>query len=141
MSKIPELPSDIEKRARGKLAGRRSEGFVEIIEPCPHDRELVDLRKLLEKEGKPKKLKREKEKYESFWQFALVNGRLAEVFFEKGRICGYCYVEASEYKTKQEKQQIKSDTEKLQLTFRKGIYKDKLTGKIISRKNFPTSHK
>jgi hypothetical protein len=32
MSKIPELPEDFEKRAKGKLVGKRGSAFLEISE-------------------------------------------------------------------------------------------------------------
>ncbi len=73
--------------------------------------------------------KRVKEK--SFWQFGLVNGKLAEVHFDNRKIRGFCYVKASEYKTKQEKRWIVADTKELQLTYRKGVFCDKLSGKIV----------
>lgn len=75
-----------------------------------------------------KKVKREEG---TFWQFALVNGRLAEVFFHNGKILGHCYVEAKEYKTQKEKRWIAEDTERLQLHYRTGEYHDKLTGKKL----------
>ncbi len=38
------------------------------------------------------------------WCFAIVNNRLAEIYFEekkgKTKIIGYCYVKEEEYKTK-----------------------------------------
>ena len=78
-----------------------------------------------------KKESRPRETGESFWQFAIVNGRLAEVFFSDRKIAGFCYVKASEYKTKKEKQWISSDTKKLQLSYRNKLFRDKLTRKII----------
>jgi len=39
-----------------------------------------------------KKEIRPRETGESFWQFAIVNGRLAEVFFSDRKIAGFCYV-------------------------------------------------
>ncbi len=60
------------------------------------------------------------------WCFAKVNNRLAEVHFEKGKnlkILGHCYVQASEYTTKKEKDWIKTDTERLRLVYRKGKYR------------------
>ncbi|MEK7134503.1 MAG: hypothetical protein AAB819_02155 [Patescibacteria group bacterium] len=65
------------------------------------------------------------------WQFALVNGKLAEVFFEHKKILGFCYVKASQYKTKKERAWIKSDTQKLHLSYRKKIFRDVETKKII----------
>jgi hypothetical protein len=62
------------------------------------------------------------------WSFALVNNRLAEIFFEKGKkkakIIGHCYVQEKEYKTKREKKQIKEDTARVRLVYRKERYYD-----------------
>jgi len=44
------------------------------------------------------------------WCFAIVNNRLAEIYFEekmdKPKIIGYCYVKKEEYKTKREQKWI-----------------------------------
>lgn len=61
------------------------------------------------------------------WCFAKVNGRLSEIHFEKGKklkILGHCYVQASEYKTKIERDWIKADTKRCEFTYRKGKYKE-----------------
>ena len=62
-----------------------------------------------------------------FWSFANINGKLAEIHFEKknGKVkfLGHCYVKQSEYKTKSEKEAIKLDTAKVRLAYRKGVYK------------------
>lgn len=71
------------------------------------------------------------------WCFGLINNRLAEIFYEQGKIQGYCYVHEREYKTKQEHRWIREDTERVQLTLRKGVYRDKLTGNIIPKGAFP----
>ncbi len=62
------------------------------------------------------------------WSFAIINNRLAEVFFDRwknGRVVfrGHCYVKRSEYKTKQEQKWIDRDTAKVRLVCRKGKYK------------------
>ena len=71
----------------------------------------------------------------SGWSFAIVNGKLAEIYFEKikGRLVfnGHCYIKKSEYKTKKEQNYIESDTNKYIFSFRNGKYKDKNTGRII----------
>lgn len=67
----------------------------------------------------------------SFWQFALVNNRLAEVHFNDGKILGHCYIKAKEYKTKKEKRWIANDVKRAIFSYRKGRYKDKLDGKVI----------
>lgn len=64
----------------------------------------------------------------SHWSFAIVNGKLAEVHYDKMKdgsikLYGHCYVKASEYKTKQEKKYIKDDTKKMQFSWRKKKYK------------------
>jgi len=76
----------------------------------------------------------------SFWQFAIVNGRLAEIHYvgvkiKKGmkfkKIYGHAYVDESEFKTKREKRWIKEDTQKTKLSYKKGIYRDRLSGRSI----------
>lgn len=66
------------------------------------------------------------------WAFAIINGRLAEIFFDnetkvkKGalkKIQGHCYVEISEYKTKRERQMIKKDTERNRFSYRNKKYR------------------
>jgi hypothetical protein len=60
------------------------------------------------------------------WCFAIVNRRLAEIYFDKtnGQIeyRGHCYVRESEYKILEERKLIKEDTEKLRLVYRAGKY-------------------
>lgn len=60
------------------------------------------------------------------WCFAIVNGRLSEIYFEKKRgkprIFGHCYVKHSEYKTKQEQKWIREDIAQLRFVYRKGMY-------------------
>lgn len=62
------------------------------------------------------------------WSFAIVNGRLAEIFFDrskngKPKINGHCYVKKEDYKTKTEQKWIKQDTAKVRAVWRKGEYK------------------
>jgi hypothetical protein len=61
------------------------------------------------------------------WSFAIVNNKLAEIYFEKRDsnpiLIGHCYVKESEYTTKKEKAWIKRDTSKYRFTYRKGEYK------------------
>lgn len=63
------------------------------------------------------------------WTFAVVNGKLAEIFFEndnknrKSKIFGHCYVKEDEYMTKYERLWIKKDTAKYRLSYRKGEYR------------------
>ncbi len=61
------------------------------------------------------------------WCFALVNNRLAEIFFKEGKkkaeIFGHCYVQEKEYKTKREKNWIKKDTALFKFVYRSRKYK------------------
>ena len=71
------------------------------------------------------------------WSFATVNGRLAEVFFEREegqdspKIMGHCYVSLSEYKTKKEKRWIGKDTKRYQFSYRNKVYRDKIRNKVL----------
>ena len=60
------------------------------------------------------------------WSFAIVNGKLAEIFFErkKGKlfVSAHCYVKESEYKTKKEKRWIKRDAQNNRFTYKKWKY-------------------
>ena len=62
----------------------------------------------------------------SGWNFAIINGSLAEVFFERrGKVVifqGFCYVKRLEYKTKKEQRWIDKDTEEVKLKYVKGEY-------------------
>ena len=61
------------------------------------------------------------------WCFAIMNNRLAEIYFEKKKgkpkIIGHCYIKKEDYKTKQEQKWIKEDTAKHRFIYRKGKYK------------------
>lgn len=63
----------------------------------------------------------------SYWSFAKVNNKLAEIYFEESKsgpkITGHCYVKASEYNSKKEKHWIETDTKKFQFIYRDGHYK------------------
>lgn len=62
------------------------------------------------------------------WCFAIVNGRLAEIHFQrKYGIYGHCYVEREEY-SKREQKMIDADIKKCRFVYRKGYYTDRLTG-------------
>ncbi len=65
----------------------------------------------------------------SSWCFALINGKLAEIFFSKKRntiyMTGHCYVKRGGYKTKREQKMIDSDIKKCQLTYKNKIFSDK----------------
>lgn len=67
------------------------------------------------------------------WSFAIVNNRLAEIFFDKKKsgeisINGYCYVKKEEYKTKQERKWIDEDTKHIRVVFRNKKYKVTIDG-------------
>ena len=62
------------------------------------------------------------------WCFALVNNRLAEIYFEndhkkkKTLVWAHCYVERNEFKTKKEKAEIDQDIKKHRFTYRNKKY-------------------
>jgi hypothetical protein len=67
-------------------------------------------------------MKKESIKFNRGWCFALVNGRLVEIFFdEEHGIYGHCYVKKEEY-SKREQRMIHSDIKKYQFLYRKGCY-------------------
>ena len=65
------------------------------------------------------------------WAFAIVNNRLAEISFDTNVrrkkkhsiVWGHCYVDKSEYNTKQEQKWINDDTKKYQFVYRNKKYK------------------
>ncbi|MBI3335936.1 MAG: hypothetical protein HY001_05635 [Candidatus Portnoybacteria bacterium] len=61
------------------------------------------------------------------WCFAIVNGRLAEIYFHERKrgmqISAHCYVKREEYRTKQEQKWIEKDTEKFRFVYREEGYK------------------
>lgn len=61
-----------------------------------------------------------------YWQFGIINSRLAEVYFErkkgKTEIMGHCYVKKKDYKTKQELKDINEDTKRLKLKYKNKKY-------------------
>lgn len=62
------------------------------------------------------------------WCFAIVNNKLAEIFFDEKKsgqvkIRGHCYVKLEEYKTKTEQKYIKQDTSKFKFVYRNKKYK------------------
>lgn len=69
------------------------------------------------------------------WCFATINGRLAELFFDRrnGKLffLGHVYVERSDYKTKKEQKWIDKDIKKYSFAFHNKEYSDKNTGKIF----------
>ena len=72
-------------------------------------------------------------KFNNGWCFAIVNGKLAEIFFnEKKGIYGHCYVKKSEYKTKREQKMIEVDTGRYNFMYSNGVYKDMRRSMTIS---------
>lgn len=61
------------------------------------------------------------------WSFAIVNNKLAEIYFDKNKkgqvkIRGHCYVKKEEYKTKQEQRWIIEDTKRTKVKYQKKKY-------------------
>lgn len=79
---------------------------------------------------KTKKTKKIKNPFkgETGWCFAIVNGRLAEIFFDVGGgvegIHGHCYVNRNEYNAK-ERKEIDIDIKKHHLVYRNKRYHSK----------------
>lgn len=73
------------------------------------------------------------------WCFALINGRLAELFFDREegesepKIIGHSCVSISEYKTKRDQKLIEKDTKRYQFSYRNKIYRDKIRKKVLKR--------
>ena len=69
------------------------------------------------------------------WCFALVNGRLAEIYFNKTKkgikFLGHCYVNKLEYETKREQRWIEMDTVKHRFVYRNKEYKGAFDNKIF----------
>ena len=64
----------------------------------------------------------------SYWSFAIINGKLAEIHYDKMKngilkLYGHCYVKKSEYKTKREQKFIREDTKKMIFSWRSKKYK------------------
>lgn len=63
------------------------------------------------------------------WSFAIVNNKLAEIYFNERKkarppkIWGHCYVKRSEYKTRKEQKWIKEDTAQYKFIWRNRKYK------------------
>ncbi len=70
------------------------------------------------------------------WCFAKVNGKLAEIYFEKKRgkneIYGHFYAKKSEYETEEEQKWIKEDTKKFNFVYKNNKYTDLNMEKIAS---------
>lgn len=71
---------------------------------------------------------KQKPKFNDGWCFAIVNGKLAEIHFQKKYgIYGHCYVRREEY-SKREQKMIGADIKECRFIYRKGYYIDTLTG-------------
>ena len=61
------------------------------------------------------------------WCFAIVNNKLAEIYFDKKNgqveVWGHCYVKKEDYKTQEEQKWIKEDTRKIKVIYRNKKYK------------------
>ncbi len=63
-----------------------------------------------------------------FWSFAIVNNKLAEIYFDRDKngnqkITNHCYVKKEDYKTKHEQKMIETDIKRIKVVYRKGEYK------------------
>lgn len=81
------------------------------------------------------------------WSFALINNRLAEIFFDKKSKCieilGHTYVNESDYKSSKEQKWIDKDTKYFCLVYRKAAYQFKkgheIDGiKLVTKDIYPT---
>lgn len=76
------------------------------------------------------------------WSFAMVNGKLSEIFWDlkrdrkKQKVDAHCYVKRSEYKTKREQAMIDKDLEYYRFSWRHGIY-TRLSSERYSTRNTP----
>ena len=62
------------------------------------------------------------------WSFAIINGKLGEIYFEKtktGKIKleGYCYVKREDFTEKEELAMLEEDIKKLKITYRNKKYR------------------
>jgi len=69
------------------------------------------------------------------WCFAIINNKLAEIYFDKNKkgkskFFGHCCVKKEEFKTKAEQKAINEDIAKYRFVYRKGEYK-RIAQKII----------
>jgi len=76
------------------------------------------------------------------WSFALINGKLAEIFFDHKKdgelvIRGFCYVKANEYISKREKRWIMIDSEQYRFTYRNKKYFDRIKQRWVASGSFP----
>lgn len=64
------------------------------------------------------------------WRFAIVNNKLAEIYFDEDRtkVWGHCYVRKEDYATRQEQKWIARDTKKGRFICRNKKYRFVPTG-------------
>ncbi len=84
-------------------------------------------------------------KFNDGWCFAIVNGRLAEIYFKKKYgIYAHGYIGRKEF-DKREQKMIDADIRKYRFSYRKGCYFDKILETrhkaAVFRKVFPNSKK
>lgn len=73
-------------------------------------------------------MKKNSVEFNNSWCFAIVNGRLAEISFNKKYgVFAHCYVDRKEY-NKSEQKMIDSDIKKCKFVYRNGYYFDKIRG-------------
>ena len=63
-----------------------------------------------------------------YWSFAIINNKLAEIYFDKNKkgqpkFSGHCYVKKEDLKIKAELKAIDEDTAKYKFVYRKGEYR------------------
>ena len=63
-----------------------------------------------------------------YWCFAIVNGKLAEIYFDKKKndqpkIWGHCCVKRKDYKTKQEQKWVDEDAKQGKVIYKNKKYK------------------
>lgn len=62
------------------------------------------------------------------WCFAIVNNKLAEIYFDKTKgnrikIWSHCYINKKDFKTKQEHKWIRDDIKRMKVIYRNKRYK------------------
>lgn len=78
------------------------------------------------------------------WSFAMVNNRLAEIYFDHQKngdpiMHAHCYVKKSEFKTKLERRHIEIDTKRYRFTYRNKKYFDQIRKKVFESVPFDQS--
>lgn len=63
-----------------------------------------------------------------YWQFAIINNRLGEIYFKKtktGKVTfqGHCYVKREDFTEKKELRALEEDIKKLKMTYRNKKYR------------------